>query len=193
MPSFARLAAVSTLALAALTSAAPVAERQLASSLPDILTGLLTQLTPVTGLLSSVTSDNATAAVVGPLTSQVSSILNGAVSQVSNLAGQPTSAILGTADGVLNATGVANLIQPVMSTTLGALNDVLAVANDAGVTSVIQPLLNEAGSSLGPILTTATPLVNGLLAAAAPVLSPLLSTVNDLGLGDVLNVVEGIL
>ena len=50
----ARLAAASTLALAVLSNAAPVAQpvaqRQL-SSLPDILTGLLTQLTPVTDLL----------------------------------------------------------------------------------------------------------------------------------------------
>ena len=83
-----------------------------------------------------------------------------------------------------------------------SLNDVLAVANDAGVTSVIQPLLNDVGcvfllllsslspclrsSALGPVLTVADPLVDGLLAAAAPILSPILTTANDLGLGSVL-------
>ncbi|KAJ7062746.1 hypothetical protein C8F01DRAFT_1135100 [Mycena amicta] len=194
MPSFSQIAAISTLALAVLSSAAPVdvASRQL-SSLPDILTGLLSELGPVTGLLSSITSANATADVVGPLTSQVSSIVNGAVSQVSALAGQPVDTILSTADGVIDATGVAQLLAPVLSTTFGALNDVLGVANDAGVASAIQPLLNEAGAALGPLLTTAAPLVNGLLAAAAPLLSPVLGIANDLGLGPVFNLVEGIL
>ncbi|KAF7311934.1 hypothetical protein MIND_00204800 [Mycena indigotica] len=194
MPSFAQLAAVSTLAFAALTGAAPVAvqQRQLAS-LPDILTGLLADLTPVTDLLNSITASNATTEVVGPLLTQVGDIVNPAVAQIAALAGQPVGTILASAEGVVDATGVATLIQPILATTTGALNSVLAVANAAGAGAALQPLLAEAGSLLNPILATAAPLVNGLLAAAAPVLGPVLKLTNDLGLGPVLQLVEGLL
>ncbi|KAJ7051974.1 hypothetical protein C8F01DRAFT_1172613 [Mycena amicta] len=194
MPSFAQLATLSTLAFAAFTSAAPVRvqERQL-SSLPDILTGLLTQLTPVTDLLNSITAANATTEVVGPILSQIGNVVTPAVSQISALAGQPTSMILASAEGLVDAAGVAKLIQPILSTTYGALNSVLAVAQSTGVDALIQPLINEAGGALNPILATAAPLVNGLLAAAGPILSPALGLANDLGLAPVLSLVEGIL
>nr|GAT56899.1 predicted protein [Mycena chlorophos] len=194
MLSFTKLTALSTLAFAALTSAAPVnvQQRQL-STVSDILSGLLSDISPVTDLLNSITASNATSAVLEPILTQLGDVINPAVSALGDLAGQPASTILATADGVLDAAGVASLMSPILSNTYSALDTVLAVANDAGVTFAIQPLLNEAGALLNPLLAATAPLVNGLLAALGPEIAPLLTTIDDLGLGSVLELVESIL
>ncbi|KAJ7211606.1 hypothetical protein GGX14DRAFT_623147 [Mycena pura] len=214
MPSFSQIAAFSTLALAAFAAAAPVAApKRQAATLNDVLTATLAKLTPLTSSLctrllpflplfrssltqsapASLTSANATAGVVGPLTQQISTIVNGAVSQVSALASQPIDAVLATADGVLDASDAAQLLAPVINTLIGALNDALGVAQLAGVTAVIQPLLDDVSATVAPLLNVVAPLVNGVLAATAPLLSPALATLNDLDLGSVVDLVESVL
>jgi len=194
MPSFSQIVAFSTLALAAFAAAAPVAgpKRQVAT-LSDVLTATLAELTPLTSSLSSLTSANATAGVVGPLTQQISTTVNGAVSQVSALASQPIDAVLATADGVLDASDAAQLLAPVINTLIGALNDVLGVAQSAGVTAVIQPLLDDVSTTVAPLLNVVAPLVDGLIAATGPLLSPALATLNDLDLGSVVDLVDSVL
>ncbi|KAF7288600.1 hypothetical protein MIND_01426600 [Mycena indigotica] len=56
-------------------------------------------------------------AASGPLLTQVGDIVNPAVAQIAALAGQPVSAILASAGGIVDATGVTKLIQPVLATT----------------------------------------------------------------------------
>jgi hypothetical protein len=135
MPSFSQITALATVALAAFTTAAPVA-RDAASDLlplPAVFQSLLSELTPVAAELckgsyfiypphhlltsdpASIVSSNATAEVVGPLTGEIQSILTGGVAQISTLAGAPLSTILSTADGVIDATGAAQLLAPVLT------------------------------------------------------------------------------
>ncbi|KAF8156282.1 hypothetical protein K438DRAFT_1986868 [Mycena galopus ATCC 62051] len=194
MPSFAQITALATVALAAFTTAAPVA---LGPSdvvpLPAILAQLTSQLTPVTSALSSIVSANATQAVVGPLTGQIQSILTGSVSQISALAGSPLSTILSTADGVISTTDAANLLAPVLTMVYGAAQDVLNVVESGPASDAIVPLLNDAIVALDPVLTTAAPLVNGLFAALAPIVGPVVNTANGLGLGPVVSLLGSLI
>ncbi|KAJ7788230.1 hypothetical protein B0H14DRAFT_3504477 [Mycena olivaceomarginata] len=156
MPSFSQITALATVALAAFTTAAPVA-RDAASDLlplPAVFQSLLSELTPVAAELSSI------------------SILTGGVAQISALAGAPLSTILSTADGVIDATGAAQLLAPVLTIVFTATQDVLNVVDNSPAAAVITPLLNEAIGALNPVLSTAAPLVNGLFAALGPLLGP---------------------
>ncbi|KAK6975057.1 hypothetical protein R3P38DRAFT_2811032 [Favolaschia claudopus] len=162
-------------------------------SLPAIIDQVMSQLAPVTGALSSIVAANATQEVIQPLTDEITSILTGAVSQISNLAGQPVSDILATADGVLDATGVAQLLAPVFTTVSGAAQNVLNLVENGPVGDIVVPLLNDALAALDPVLTTVAPLVNGLLAALAPILGPVVNTLNGLGLGPVVQLLGSIL
>ncbi|KAJ7239411.1 hypothetical protein B0H12DRAFT_81364 [Mycena haematopus] len=189
MPSFTQITALAAVALAALTTAAPVALGRSSDlvPLPAILTQVVSELTPVTAALSSIVSSNATEAVVGPLTDEIQSILISAVSQISALSGAPLSTILSTADGVISTTDAANLLAPVLTMVYGAVQDVLNVVDSEPVSSVIAPLLNEAIGALEPVLITAAPLVNGLFAALGPIVGPVVNTLSGLGLGPVVS------
>ncbi|KAJ6577605.1 hypothetical protein B0H19DRAFT_1370756 [Mycena capillaripes] len=194
MPSFSQIAALATVALAAFTTAAPVAapKRDLVP-LPAILSQLVADLTPVAAVLSSMDASNATAEVVTPITDELQSIITGAVSQVSALAGSPVSTILSTADGVISVTDAAQLLAPALTIVYGAVQDVLNVVGSGPAADVIQPLLNEVTGALAPLLTTIAPLVNGLIAALAPLLGPLVNTLDSLGLGPVVGLVGSII
>ncbi|KAJ7820794.1 hypothetical protein B0H13DRAFT_2377706 [Mycena leptocephala] len=194
MPSFAQITVLATVALAAFTTAAPVAaaKRDLVP-LPAIFTQLLADVTPIAAALSSITASNATADVVGPLTGQLQSVLTGAVSQASALAGSPVSTILSTADGVISVTDAAQLIAPVLTVVYGGIQDVLNVVGSGPAAEVIQPLLNEASGALAPLLTTVAPLVNGLFAALAPILAPVVGTLDSLGLAPLVGLAGSII
>ncbi|KAJ7802467.1 hypothetical protein B0H14DRAFT_3488425 [Mycena olivaceomarginata] len=195
MPSFSQITALATVVLAAFTTAAPVA-RDAASDLlplPAIFQSLLSELTPVAAELSSIVSSNATAEVVGPLTGEIQSILTGGVAQISALAGAPLSTILSTADGVIDATGAAQLLAPVLTIVFSATQDVLNVVDNSPAAAVITPLLNEAIGALNPVLSTAAPLVNGLFAALGPLIGPLVNTLDGLGLAPVVGLLGSII
>ncbi|KAJ7457174.1 hypothetical protein B0H11DRAFT_2063106 [Mycena galericulata] len=195
MPSFSQLALLATAAFAGFAAAAPVAasQRDLVA-LPAILTQLSSDLGPVTDLLSSIDLSNATAEVVTPLTSQVQSILAGAVSQIGALAGNPVGTILATADGaVATVEETAQLLANPLSLVTGALGDVLAVVDSTPAGAIITPLLNDASAGIEDLLTTVAPLVNGLLATAAPLIAPVVGVLNDLGLGPVVGLLGGLL
>ncbi|KAF7375605.1 hypothetical protein MSAN_00449100 [Mycena sanguinolenta] len=192
MPSFTQVTALAAVAFAAFTNAAPVVRAD-PTPLPAIFTQMVSDLTPVTSALSSIDSSNATEAVVGPLTNQVTTILTGAVSEISALAGSPLSTILSTADGVISVTDAANLLAPVLTMVYGAAQDVLNVVDSSPAASVITPLLNEAIGALDPVLSTAAPLVDGLFAALAPIVGPVVNTLNGLGLGPVVSLLGSLI
>ncbi|CAK5269938.1 unnamed protein product [Mycena citricolor] len=188
--------ALTAAAFAAFTTAAPIEhfpKRDLIA-LPAILIQLSVDLAPVTASLSSITSANATAAVVQPIAHQLSTILSGAVSDVSALAGSPLDVVLATTNGVLGATQTAQLVAPVVQMVLGSAQSVLNVAGSTGAVSVIQPILNDALSVVNPLLSTGplSPIVNGLLVALVPVLTPLTGILNVLGLGSVMRLVNSV-
>ncbi|KAJ7032065.1 hypothetical protein C8F04DRAFT_1259149 [Mycena alexandri] len=190
MPSFSQIAALATVAFAAFAAAAPV-ERDLPVALPAILTSLVAELSPVTALLSSIDATNATAQIVDPITDQIEAILEGAVSQVSALAGAPIATVLSTADGVLSVADTAQLLGPVLTIVFTATQDVLNAAGPAA--TVIQPLLDQATAALNPLLVALAPLVNGLLAATAPIVAPVVGELDNLGLGPVVGLVGSII
>ncbi|KAJ6578035.1 hypothetical protein B0H19DRAFT_1371045 [Mycena capillaripes] len=194
MPSFSQITLLATVALAAFTSAAPVAgpKRDLVP-LPAIFTQLVADLTPVAAALSSIDASNATAEVVTPLTNEIQSIIVGAVGQVSALAGSPVSTILSTADGVISVTEAAQLLAPALTIVYGAVQDVLNVVGSGPTGEIIQPLLNEATGALAPLLTAVAPLVNGLFAALGPLVGPLVNTLDGLGLGPVVGLLGSII
>ncbi|KAJ7616869.1 hypothetical protein DFH06DRAFT_707581 [Mycena polygramma] len=190
MPSFSQITLLATLALAAFTSAAPLAvEKRDLVPLPAIITQLTSQLGPLTSALSSIDASNATTDVVGPITDQIKDALSGAVGQVSALAGSPVSTILSTADGVISATDAAQLLAPVFTTVFSATQQVLNVVG----ASPVAPLVNDVIGALDPLLSTAAPLVNGLTAALAPILGPVVNTLDGLGLGPVVGLLGSLI
>ncbi|KAF7335474.1 hypothetical protein MVEN_02200900 [Mycena venus] len=141
MPSFSQITALATVALAAFTSAAPV-DLGSASNLvplPAIFNQLVSDLTPVTAALSSIVASNATEAVVGPITGEITSIFNGAVGQITALAGAPLSTVLSTADGVISATDAAQLLAPALTMVYGAAQDVLNVVDSGPAAAIVTP------------------------------------------------------
>ncbi|KAJ6489078.1 hypothetical protein C8R45DRAFT_251716 [Mycena sanguinolenta] len=192
MPSFSQITALAAVAFAAFTNAAPVVRAD-PTPLPAIFNQLVSDLTPVTAALSSIVSSNATAAIVGPLTGEITSILTGAVGEISQLAGAPLSTILSTADGVISATDAANLLAPALTLVYGAAQDVLNVVDSSPAAAVIVPLLNDVIGALDPVLSTAAPLVDGLFAALAPIVGPVVNTLNGLGLGPVVSLLGSII
>ncbi|KAJ7172830.1 hypothetical protein C8R43DRAFT_1208907 [Mycena crocata] len=160
-------------------------------ALPALLTQLTADLTPITTLLSSIALSNATAEIVGPLTTQLQAILSGAEMQVGALAGSELNTILATATGVLSVSKTAKLLAPALTLVNGALADVSAVVASTPAAAIVQPLLDDVNGVVGSLLVTLGPLVNGLLAAVAPLVPGLTNLLNSLGLGSLLNGVLG--
>ncbi|KAJ6555161.1 hypothetical protein DFH09DRAFT_1318350 [Mycena vulgaris] len=193
MPSFSQITLLATVAFAALSAAAPIAPKRELVALPAILTQLVADLTPVTTLLSSIDISNATAEVVTPLTDEIQSIISAAVTEVNALAGSPVSTILATADGVLSVVETGQLLAPVLSIVSAAVGEVLTVVDSTPAGAIIQPLLNDVTGVLGTLLSTAAPLVNGLLDVVVPLVQPVIATLDNLGLGPVVGLLGSIL
>ncbi|KAJ6464777.1 hypothetical protein C8R47DRAFT_1201744 [Mycena vitilis] len=189
MPSLSQITLLATVALAAFTSAAPVTAQANASAdmvpLPAIITQLVGQLGPLTDALSSIDASNATTDVVGPIANQIQGVITGAVGQVSALAGCPVSTILATADGVISATDVAQLLAPVFTTVFDATEEVLKIVGS----SPVAPLINDVLCALDPLLSATAPLVNGLIQALGPILGPAVKTLDAAGLGPVVGLI----
>ncbi|KAJ6553696.1 hypothetical protein DFH09DRAFT_1318719 [Mycena vulgaris] len=190
---FSKVTVFTTVALAAFSSAAPVAAPRHNKALPAILTQLLTDLTPVTCSLSSLNAANATAAIITPLANEVQSILSAAISEAGGLVGGTLSGILstngcgcsGASSGVLSVAETANLLAPVLSLVTDALGHVSGVV-DASASAAIAPLLTTCGLQIPNLLNTVCPLVSGLLGAVTPLISTVTGTFSSLGLGSIL-------
>ncbi|KAJ7622716.1 hypothetical protein DFH06DRAFT_1143055 [Mycena polygramma] len=192
MPSFSQITLLATVALAAFISAAPITAQANASAdmvpLPAIITQLVGQLGPLTDALfneASIDASNATTDVVGPIATQIQGVITGAVGQVSALAGCPVSTILATADGVISATDVAQLLAPVFTTVFDATEEVLKIVGS----SPVAPLINDILCALDPLLSATAPLVNGLMQALGPILGPAVKTLDAAGLGPVVGLI----
>ncbi|KAJ7051975.1 hypothetical protein C8F01DRAFT_1172618 [Mycena amicta] len=200
MLSFARLATLSVFAVSALAAPVSVQKRDgdlvssTLGSIPCIIDHLVGELTPVTDALSAITSTESDLLdTVTPLASHLTYLLDGAVADISALAGQPVNDILAAADGtILSVADVAGIVAPVFATVIDALDSVLAVAQATGALHAVEPVLATVGAALCPLLSTTAPLVDGLLAAAAPLLIPVLGTADTLGLAPVVSLVEGV-
>ncbi|KAK7055891.1 hypothetical protein R3P38DRAFT_3253852 [Favolaschia claudopus] len=161
--------------------------------LPTIINQVMSDLGPVTAALSSIVEANATQAVIQPLTEELTAVLTSAVSQLSDLAGKPLAEVLATADGVIDATGAAQLLAPVFTTVYGATQQVLSLVESGPLAADLVPLLNGALGALDPVLTTVAPVVNGLFVALAPLVGPVVNTLNGVGLGPVVQLLGSIL
>ncbi|KAJ6599768.1 hypothetical protein DFH09DRAFT_1503927 [Mycena vulgaris] len=187
---FFKVSVFTTVALAALSVAAPVAESRHNKPLPAILSQLLTDLQPVTCALSSINIGNATAEIVTPLTNEVQSILSAAISEVSGLAGGALSGILstsgcgcsGASSGVLSVPETAKLLAPVLSLVTDALGHVHGVIDSTSASVTIAPLLTTCGGGVSTLLSTISPIVSGLVSAVLPLVSTLTGTLSSLGL-----------
>ncbi|KAJ7082300.1 CHAT domain-containing protein [Mycena epipterygia] len=153
-------------------------------------------LKPVCASLSSINIRNATADIFTPLTDEVKSLLSAAASEVSALAGRPMSMILSSkgcecssisseSHGVLSVPDIAQLLTLVLSgasvtethavfaACKWSLGDVLTAVESTPAADTISPLLCDATTGLATLLSTASPIVDGLLGAVTPLVSAL--------------------
>ncbi|KAJ7620993.1 hypothetical protein FB45DRAFT_132469 [Roridomyces roridus] len=199
MPSFSQIAFIATAALAGFASAAPVAapKRDLPSlpisTLPSILGDLSSKLGPVTSLLSSINLDNATAEVVTPITDELQSIMQGAVTELTALVGTPVSDILSTAEGAISTSDAAQLLANPLNTVSQAVADLVTAVQGSPAGAIINPLMADVTGVVNQVLAATGPLVPGLLPLVAPLTQGAFGLLDNLGMSPVVGVVAQLL
>ncbi|PSS37004.1 hypothetical protein EW026_g1106 [Hermanssonia centrifuga] len=191
MLSFKSIAVVVTLAFGAITSFAAPVESSLVrkdanvTGVAKIISDVTVAVTPLTVQLQQITADNCTADTLTPVINDINNILNGAVTEVNKLVGQPVQTILATVDGAAQITvgELAQIIAALLNLVLAALGAVLKVAS-GDVLSVVTPLLASVGTAVGALLTAVLSLVSqllgGLLAAVLGLVGDVLGVVTQL-------------
>ncbi|KAI0048842.1 hypothetical protein FA95DRAFT_999169 [Auriscalpium vulgare] len=183
MFSFAKIATVATLALGTFVSAVPVQDRTLearADSVTSILDTLTTTVGPIAAqfstrvfctvvmcdsdsvsCLGTLDASNATAAVISPIVSDITSAVSGAVNQIKALPSGTTA----TDDAL---TSLSN----VLSSILTPAGDVAAIS---GVSSDAIAAFSPLGNALGDLVNEVLQLVAGILVVLRQTLDTLLN------------------
>ncbi|KAF8347361.1 hypothetical protein F5887DRAFT_955302 [Amanita rubescens] len=185
------LSFLATLTFAALSAAAPVpittevSTRSTGngtvdlSTFPAILTYVNSQLSPIQDELQSLVGvqNIDVLSVVQPQLNEVQIILSNAVSDIRAIAQSSTA-------GVLTVSGEVVTLADLVTTILTVTRSLVGSAS----IGVIQSVLVTIGSLFTTILTVGLPLVSGLIAALAPLLGSLVTTLTGLGFSQVLQI-----
>ncbi|KAI0773418.1 hypothetical protein BC629DRAFT_1441627 [Irpex lacteus] len=203
---FKPFAIFATFALSAISIfAAPVAEADTTAlvkkaqpkSLTQIFADATTSLTPITQQLQGMKANDLTTAKVTPIVNNIKTVLNGVVSDVKSLSGQPSSVVLNNngvtanvgTNAIVSVGAIAAIIAKLIRLVLTALAAVRAVlfANPFLAVLEINALLVEVGQLLGTVVFTVTSVLGFLLPGLGLLLGGLLGDlgfiISDLGLG----------
>jgi len=195
------LSFLATLTFAALSAAAPVpitaevSTRSTSngtvdlSTFPAILTYVNSQLSPIQDELQSLVGvqNIDVLSVVQPQLNEVQIILSNAVSDIRAIAQSSTAGVLTVSGEVVTLADVANLGCTFISLVTTILTVTRSLVGSASI-GVIQSVLVTIGSLFTTILTVGLPLVSGLIAALAPLLGSLVTTLTGLGFSQVLQI-----
>ncbi|RDB30068.1 hypothetical protein Hypma_013928 [Hypsizygus marmoreus] len=221
MPSFSAIFLLATTAFAALSSAAPILNlgdantigniaaapvaginskitlvdkrEDVLHTLPIIFTTVETRLASVSEKLNAIDAVTGTEVeAVTPIINEVKEILTVAIAEVHALVGHPIEFILSVEGRVLSIPEVAYLLSSVSTLVLGVIALVFKTVSVAGA-HVVLPLLVEVAHLLVALITAVTGIVEGLLVILAPILGPVIALLYNLGLGDVVAVINAIL
>ncbi|KAI0758266.1 hypothetical protein BC629DRAFT_1444243 [Irpex lacteus] len=203
---FKPFAIFATFALSAIsTIAAPVAEAETAAlvkkapakSLSQIFADATTSLTPLTQQLQGLKANDLTSAKVTPIVNNIKTVLNGVVTDVKGLSGQPSSLVLANngvsanlkSDALVPIGTIAAIIAKLIRLVLTALAAVRGILflNPFLAVFEINALLVEVGQLLGTVVFTVTSVLGFLLPGLGLLLGGLLGDlgfiIGDLGLG----------
>ncbi|KAI0696640.1 hypothetical protein BC835DRAFT_857191 [Cytidiella melzeri] len=190
---FKSLAAVSALAFGAshvvaapLSGTATEVARADASSVPQILAAVTTQLTPLVAELQSITASNATVAVVGPIMDSIKGVLTPAITEVQALSGSSLSTILASVDGTVQvtATELAQILSNLLHLVFNALASVSTLVSSLGLGSLgtlLSEVINLVVALLKAVLALVAEILDDVLAALSPLLADLSSILSGLG------------
>ncbi|KAI0788923.1 hypothetical protein BC629DRAFT_469342 [Irpex lacteus] len=160
------------------------------NSLPQILSNVTAELTPLIAELKSITAANATTEVVGPILDSVKSILSPAINDINALVGQPAKTILAAGDGSgqISVFALSQSLTNVFTlafTGLDSVHSAATTAQDADLTGLIGDLVSTVTDLLSAVLTLVGDLLEGILSGLASGLTALvdglMSVLTDLG------------
>jgi len=144
---FSTLSVLVAVASAAFSAAAPspspapitLKPRCVCQDIQSIITEVTTVLTPLLEELSSITSDNCTAAVLEPIIEEISVALNEAISQVTAVAGETLTSILTTVDGVvLTVSEVAEQVSELLTLIFTAFDELMRIVLTEHTAEVVE-------------------------------------------------------
>ncbi|KAI0091951.1 hypothetical protein BDY19DRAFT_569740 [Irpex rosettiformis] len=192
------LSAISTLAAPAVdTEPATLVKKATPKSLSQIFADATTSLTPLTQQLQGLGAKDMTMAKVNPIVNNIKTVLNGVVSDVQSLSGQPSTVILANhgvtpnvgQNAIVSVGAIAPIIAKLIRLVLTALAAVRGILflNPILAAFEIQALLIEVGQLLGTVLFTVTSVLGFLLPGLGLLLGGLLGDlgfiIGELGLG----------
>ncbi|KAI0821061.1 hypothetical protein BC629DRAFT_1434990 [Irpex lacteus] len=165
-------------------------------SLPQIFAGATQSLTPLTQQLQGLGHNDLTTAKVTPIVNNIKTVLNGVVTNVKGLQGQPSSVVLDNNGvspnfpfhGPISIGAVAAIIAELLRIVLTALAAVVAILTAHPIAAAIEihVLLVEVGQLLGTVVFTVTSILGFLLPGLGLLLGGLLGDLGfiiaDLGL-----------
>ncbi|KAI0090641.1 hypothetical protein BDY19DRAFT_724369 [Irpex rosettiformis] len=166
-------------------------------SLSQIFAGATQSLTPLTQQLQGLGPNDMTTAKVTPIVNNIKTVLNGVISDVKSLQGQPSSVVLAnngvsanvSPSALLSVGAVASIIAQLVRIVLTALSAVFAILTAHPILAAIEihALLVEVGQLVGTVIFTVTSVLGFLLPGLGLLLGGLLGDlgfiITDLGLG----------
>ncbi|THU83428.1 hypothetical protein K435DRAFT_862368 [Dendrothele bispora CBS 962.96] len=150
------------------------------TSLPDIIIGITTEITPLIDELKGLTADDCTVEKITPIVDSIKDIISGAILDVKALVGVSITEILTTANGVLSLLDVCKLISTLFGLIFGAFSVVLQIVGSVEYNGVCG-LFAEVGVLLATLVQLIISVVGGLLVILRPLLTVYISIIIELG------------
>ncbi|KAK7462996.1 hypothetical protein VKT23_007577 [Stygiomarasmius scandens] len=168
-----------------------VARCDTCKSLPDIITGITTDISPLIDQLKGLSAVDCTVEKITPIVDEIKVIVNGAIVDVKALVGVSIDVVLTTADGVLSLVNLCQLISTLFTLIFGCFGIVLKIVASVEYDGVCG-LFAEVGVLLATLLQLIFGIVGGLLVIIRPLLTVCISVIIELGCSDAFKFVFGL-
>ncbi|KAK7440040.1 hypothetical protein VKT23_017291 [Stygiomarasmius scandens] len=160
-------------------------------SLPDIITGVTVEITPLIDELKSLSAVDCTIEKITPIVDEMKVILSGAIVDVKALVGVSLSVVLTTANGVLSLIDLCNLIATLYTLIFGAFGIVLKLVATVEYNGVCG-IFAEVGFLLATLLHLIISIVGGILFILQPLLTVCLSVIVQIGCSSAFGFIFGL-
>ena len=165
-------------------------------SIPEILSSVIDNVTPIIEELGALTEADATIDIITPLAVAIVDVLNEAIGKVNNLVGQPIETILGTVEGTLDIAAVAQLLGSLLTlvfTTLSTVLKITGAVTGGDLFIILSNIGDVLGQLIQAVLAIVASVVGGLLEALLPLVGSILPIVTGLGLNTLGGLLGGVL
>ncbi|KAK7441003.1 hypothetical protein VKT23_016784 [Stygiomarasmius scandens] len=160
-------------------------------SLPDIIIGITTEITPLVDELKGLSAVDCTVEKIAPIVDEMKVILSGATTEVKALVGVPLSVVLTTANGVLSLIDLCNLIATLYTLIFGCFGIVLKLVASVEYNGVCG-IFADVGFLLATLLHLIISIVGGILFIIQPLLAVCLSVIVQIGCGSAFSFIFGL-